>query len=44
VDLFVFGPNEMNGNESVEFMPDAPKYSIVAAFSTVSNLKIRKNG
>jgi len=29
LDLFVFGPNEMNGNESVEFMPDAPKYSIV---------------
>jgi len=25
VDLFVFGPNEMNSNESVEFMPDAPK-------------------
>jgi len=24
LDLFVFGPNEMNGNESVEFMPDAP--------------------
>ena len=29
LDLFVFGPNEMNGNESVEFMPHAPKYSIV---------------
>ena len=29
LDLFVFGPNEMNGNESVEFMPNAPKYSIV---------------
>ena len=25
LDLFVFSPNEMNGNESVEFMPDAPK-------------------
>ena len=29
LDLFVFGPNEMNGNEGVEFMPDAYKYSIV---------------
>ena len=29
LDLFVFGPNEMNGNEGVEFMEDAAKYSIV---------------
>ena len=44
LDLFVFGPNEMNGNESVEFMPDAPKYRLSETYSTVSNPKIRKNG
>ena len=29
LDLFVFGPNEMNGNEGVEVMADAYKYTIV---------------
>ena len=43
LDLFVFGPNEMNGNESVEFMPDAPKYSIVGDILDSIKPKIRRN-
>ena len=29
LDLFAFGPNEMSGNEGVEVMADAYKYTIV---------------
>ena len=44
LDLFVFGPNEMNGNEGVEFMPDAYKYTIVGDILDSTNPKIRSNG
>ena len=35
LDLFVFGPNEMNGNELVEFMPDAQNTLLSETYSTV---------
>ena len=44
LDLFVFGPNEMNGNEGVEFMPDAYKYTIVGDILDSTNPKIKSNG
>ena len=34
----------MNGNEGVEFMPDAYKYTIVGDILDSTNPKIRSNG